>query len=79
MQRRKREKWNRTATQVAILKMTLAGGSWWTLSALSRVTGIAENSVSASLRKLRQAINGGLRVEKRRTLYEREYEYRVIP
>jgi len=39
---------------------------WLTLQAIANVTGFPQASVSADLRHLRKAVNGGYKVEKRR-------------
>jgi hypothetical protein len=53
----------RLGAQMAAVLRTMGDGDWWTLTALSAVTGAPEASVSARIRDLKKARFGSHKIE----------------
>ena len=67
----------RLGAQMAAVLQTMGNGEWWTLTALSAVTGAPEASVSARLRDLRKARFGGHGIE-REHVHNGLHRYRLV-
>ena len=52
--------------QLATVKAQMAGGRWYSLAELERLTGYPQASISARLRDLRKSRFGGYTVERQR-------------
>ena len=69
----------RMGKQRAAVLAYMAAGAWWTLAALSEVTGYPEASISARLRDFRKPRHGAHTVERRRVGEGRgTWEYRLL-
>lgn len=54
----------RLTRQLDLVKRAMLDGQWWTLTALSAVTGASESGASARIRDLRKPRHGGYVVER---------------